>query len=420
VWLLRGNAAQLKHGKWWGSLECGLDSSDSELMQRLWLGKAFREGEWPSPSPVFRYEEVGSKPDITEGSDAIIVSDRLRLWLEREEPKSCQFLPLRISGPKRRTLYKRYWVVNCLNRWHCQPDPTYPEVDADKIPADQHLGVVTSWTREFGKHAFCSDALRRRLLKQGFVGVRFDVVHTLANPRSLIRFRGIGMTKAILVERRTIPRIGPFDVDAHLRQFPNNSYRSPIPGANALYEYVLFCGGDDPRTIRKLLESGCELNIGRDQSHMNPVLINVPKTPAIVRTLARFRADWNTRNSVGITPLMSAMQDASPRALRLMLSTGADARARDMHGQNALHHLASDVSLYPCSLRRCRAVAKLMVASGARLDVTNADGETPIDIVAKGLELQSESDKKKLVEFSKYLQYLARSHDRDGKRRRTK
>jgi ankyrin repeat protein len=280
-------------------------------------------------------------------------------------------------------------------------------VDASKIPSDQHLGIIARDTNPYFADLICTDTLRRLAARQDFVGLRFESIDVITHPRALVPHKGQGMSKAIMVPHGTLPFNQTFDVDAHLREFPNNSYGARFPGANALSEYVMFVGDDD-RVIEQLLKSGCQINIGENKLYATPVLLNMPMRVSLIKLMQEYGANWNTVNCLGITPLMSAMRTGRPAAIELLLSLGANPLARDANGDNVMHHLAENASIEPSLIPHYRKVARILVRAHARLDERNRDGHTPIDIVIRSNDWRLPNDQKTLVAFGEYLKGLLR------------
>jgi ankyrin repeat protein len=111
------------------------------------------------------------------------------------------------------------------------------------------------------------------------------------------------------------------------------------------------------------------------------------------RVLVKYGADASQAASDGSTPLMllsgaqarrdeEEVVDAGTRSdpldgIRLLLDAGADVNAADYSGNTALHMAAA---------RQADRIIELLAARGARVDVRNAQGRTPLDI-ARGAPL---------------------------------
>jgi ankyrin repeat protein len=76
----------------------------------------------------------------------------------------------------------------------------------------------------------------------------------------------------------------------------------------------------------------------------------------------------------GVTPLMGAARLGNPALVKLLIESGLDVNQTDTNGCSALH--------YTCLAEggpRCKEVAELLVAAGAYIDMTDRQGEQPID-----------------------------------------
>jgi ankyrin repeat protein len=95
------------------------------------------------------------------------------------------------------------------------------------------------------------------------------------------------------------------------------------------------------------------------------------------RFLIERGAEVNATNVFGSTPLItSARATPSPKIVRLLLSSGAKANARNNNGENALHQLAWFG--YP---QENVESAQLLLEAGADIRAKTVDGKTPLDIL---------------------------------------
>ena len=81
------------------------------------------------------------------------------------------------------------------------------------------------------------------------------------------------------------------------------------------------------------------------------------------------------------TPLMLAASNSEPEAIEWLLAHGANPKARDKAGENALHWLAS-AEIHDAAYEKNYSVpcALLLLKSGTPLDDKNREGKTPLDI----------------------------------------
>jgi ankyrin repeat protein len=92
----------------------------------------------------------------------------------------------------------------------------------------------------------------------------------------------------------------------------------------------------------------------------------------VVRKLLDTRADVNTRDAEGNTPLILASFYASPQCVALLIDKGADVNAANKAGATALIRAAT-------SYHKTR----LLVAAGAKVRVRTALGNTPLILAAR-------------------------------------
>ena len=103
----------------------------------------------------------------------------------------------------------------------------------------------------------------------------------------------------------------------------------------------------------------------------------------VVRLLLDHKADCNSRDNSGLTPLLCATIGGHEEVLELLLSHGADIKHVDNSGQSALHWavLHNRHRILKRLLRCCEGDSSL-------LNRPNKDGETPLSVaVGAGSEL---------------------------------
>ncbi len=112
-----------------------------------------------------------------------------------------------------------------------------------------------------------------------------------------------------------------------------------------------------------------------------------------IRLLLKAGAEVNGRDDLGNTPLHEAISALNLKAARLLLDSGADVNARNQSGQTPLHGLdaaASALNNKRVSAREQRALTRQMAVAvvllrhhGARLEVRDEDGRTPLNLLAE-------------------------------------
>ena len=91
-------------------------------------------------------------------------------------------------------------------------------------------------------------------------------------------------------------------------------------------------------------------------------------------------APLESKNSLGRTPLLSMSVKANMhpdwlKSLATLLEAGANPNAQDNEGRTYLHYIAQEAEVW-APLR----IVELLLQSGARLDIRDASGKTPLDI----------------------------------------
>jgi len=162
--------------------------------ERLRKGRSMTRSQWPSPPPVWTYDKVKTFEDMPWGiRDFHIVSDRLRAFLEVEAPGAAQYMPIALRGPRQKEIPCSYWAMNfvrvfdCLDEEHSMNvDDTgrryveFPVIDPRRIPEDGVLGLL----KEYEVDRIIRDDLRRKIIKEKFVGPQFYQIGQLDLPHT--------------------------------------------------------------------------------------------------------------------------------------------------------------------------------------------------------------------------------------------
>ena len=137
------------------------------------------------------------------------------------------------------------------------------------------------------------------------------------------------------------------------------------------------------RAAQILLDHGANPNLA-DPDGFTPLHFAVTNEHGeeIVPVLLKAGADVHARNSENMTPLMILKfvfiefkeYARGQRLLEMLIRAGADINAQDSHGFALLHDAAGNDNA---------ALARAALALGARRDIPNADGDTPLAIARK-------------------------------------
>jgi ankyrin repeat protein len=123
----------------------------------------------------------------------------------------------------------------------------------------------------------------------------------------------------------------------------------------------------DVNKVRLLLDRGADVGI-RSQLGRTPLLVaaSTSGTAAVVRLLLEKGADVNTADTTGVTPLIAAASVDDVAVAKLLLAAGARVDARAEVGQSA-------TALMGAAFNGNAELTRLLLARGAALDVISAD-----------------------------------------------
>ncbi len=131
----------------------------------------------PRPKRPLLYDEsnVGSGPeDVPWGGNGIIVSTRLRAFIEDLDPKAAKYVPVTIKRLDGSFIRDQYFQMAAFRRVDCIDEERSSVVQAcvvrSMVPDDCHIFRV--------KHhrlndLVASDVLRRMVKREGFTGLQF-------------------------------------------------------------------------------------------------------------------------------------------------------------------------------------------------------------------------------------------------------
>ncbi|XP_012870275.1 PREDICTED: E3 ubiquitin-protein ligase MIB1 [Dipodomys ordii] len=132
--------------------------------------------------------------------------------------------------------------------------------------------------------------------------------------------------------------------------------------------------GDEGAVIEVLHRGSADLN-ARNKRRQTPLHIAVNKGHLqVVKTLLDFGCHPSLQDSEGDTPLHDAISKKRDDILAVLLEAGADVTITNNNGFNALHHAALRGN--PRSLLLF--YRGLLVRAGAKLDIQDKDGDTPL------------------------------------------
>lgn len=144
-------------------------------------------------------------------------------------------------------------------------------------------------------------------------------------------------------------------------------------------EFFATLRGGDARQLEKAIEGGASAN-GRDERGNTPLMISaIYGNAACLKTLLKHGADANATNAAGATALMRAAFDSEKA--ELLLEAGANANVRSALGNTALMLAARPANSH-------RAV-KALLSKGAEVNATNIGGATALMAAAAGGDRES-------------------------------
>ncbi|MDR1607678.1 MAG: ankyrin repeat domain-containing protein [Deltaproteobacteria bacterium] len=129
---------------------------------------------------------------------------------------------------------------------------------------------------------------------------------------------------------------------------------------NENFQKILLAAGADPKALDN---SGNNALFGAALTNTNP---------EVLKNLLRLGLDINHQNSLGLTPLMTAVANPDPEITRLLIIQGADPNIKNNSGRDALM-VAARVSGEPM-------VIKTLLAAGAKPNVKDKNGLNALEI----------------------------------------
>lgn len=193
-------------------------------------------------------------------------------------------------------------------------------------------------------------------------------------------------------------------------------------GRTPLY---LACHDHQFKSAKTLIELGAEINIEGDYNPLDIAASHSFYGIEIVQLLLQHTANVNiVCRGTRTTPLMGALHQKNPAALKLLLAAGANTNHTDANGESALTRIAvhdfgehvallidhnanlnfknrfGDTALHIAARRGNKNVAQKLLEKGIDLSLKNNVGQTAFDIaeksnseIAEMIRSQQESDK---------------------------
>lgn len=134
--------------------------------------------------------------------------------------------------------------------------------------------------------------------------------------------------------------------------------------------------------VQLLLEHGADVN-QKTWGGGTAIFYAATRTPEMTRLLLEHGASVTITNGYGRTPLHMVVLDREGIAAKLLLEAGANPNTKDVGGWTPMHLAAYNA--YQTN------ACAILLQHGARLDITNRAGKTPLDL-AKDRDLTNAVD----------------------------
>eukprot|EP01118_Nematostelium_gracile_P019811 TRINITY_DN933_c0_g1_i5.p1 TRINITY_DN933_c0_g1~~TRINITY_DN933_c0_g1_i5.p1 ORF type:complete len:259 (+),score=76.51 TRINITY_DN933_c0_g1_i5:49-777(+) len=131
--------------------------------------------------------------------------------------------------------------------------------------------------------------------------------------------------------------------------------------------------------IRYLLDSGAKFDT-KDDSGWTPIMSAAAsdKLTSIQLILSRGKVDLNQKNDTGRTALIYACSKAKdPETINILLKNGAKVNLTDAYGATPLHRAAANKS------KSSLPIVQLLIENGANINAQDKEGTTPLHIACQ-------------------------------------
>ena len=138
-------------------------------------------------------------------------------------------------------------------------------------------------------------------------------------------------------------------------------------------DFIKYLKANDTKSMLKMVQEGFDLNgiynLNGDNFLMLAVLTDECE-PKTIQFLIDFKANVNSRNCQGTTPLMTAAIRDRQDIVQILLKHGADVNASTLHGWTALHYAAEE--------NNNKVINALMKRNDININIADTDARTPL------------------------------------------
>ena len=151
-----------------------------------------------------------------------------------------------------------------------------------------------------------------------------------------------------------------------------NVNQPDIKGASPL---IYSLTQSSPDITRKLIDSGAEVDVVLKKSNMNTLILAAMQGDTyIIQALINKGIDVNSTTTAGVTPLLAAIVTNKKAAAKLLLASGARLNDKDKVGRSAI--------FYSANAKIDPEIAQMLIEKGADINVMDNNGFTPLSLAA--------------------------------------